>query len=542
MPSHPSPLFAACSACMLSYRVKMMKILYSLKRLLYYCEQHQKGFYYTKNNIAMRKGSNLILLIAMLFLYPITVHAKENAISTYHATKSWYNKLIATAKPDIAKLRLFFTLMPKGGDIHQHFTGSLYAENYLDWINKEGYWINKNDFTVITPKESDKLKDTVSVKNLRSNKVMYSNFFSHWSDKDFANHYHDSLAPDVQFFNTFSYFSKIFNGNQKYYAEGIQVLKNRAENENVQYIETMFVSPGYQKADTAFDSMVRSGEINIENKAFRATLDGFISSVRKDALFYSKVNQYRDLVDLCTRGIDDNNFKLRFQSYVSRNTTPSQFFSGLCAAFYEADKNARVVGVNIVSSENDAIALSDYKLHMQMFRYLKEIYPHIKTSMHAGELTTGMVLPEELKYHIADAISVAGANRIGHGVDIVYETNALATLKRMKANQIPVEINLTSNDFILGVKDEAHPVRLYTDFGVPIVISSDDAGVSRGSLTEEYVLLASRYRYSYDEIKQFVSNSINYSFLTTNEKKQGAELLRKKFDEFEHKISIINKR
>jgi len=491
----------------------------------------------------MRKGQNLIILIAVLCLYPVTVHAKERVIKSYNATRSWYDKLIATAKPDIAKLRLFFTLMPKGGDIHQHFTGSLYAENYLDWINKEGYWINKTDFTVITPKESDKLQDTVSVKNLRSNKVMYSNFFSHWSDKDYANHYHEALAPDVQFFNTFSYFSKIFNGNQKYYAEGLHVLKNRAENENVQYLETMFVSPGYQKVDTAFDSMVRSGEINTENRAFRAALDGFMASVRKDTLFYSKVNQYRDLVDVCSRGIDDRNFKLRFQSYVSRNTTPSQFFSGLCAAFYEADNNARVVGVNIVSSENDAVALSDYRLHMQMFRYLKEKYPHIKTSMHAGELTTGMVLPEELKYHISDAISVAGANRIGHGVDIVYETNALEILKRMKAHQIPVEINLTSNDFILGVKDEAHPVRLYTDFGVPIVISSDDAGVSRGSLTEEYVLLASRYRYSYDEIKQFVSNSINYSFLTTKEKEEEAKLLQQKFNEFEDKISIIiNKR
>jgi adenosine deaminase len=99
------------------------------------------------------------------------------------------------------------------------------------------------------------------------------------------------------------------------------------------------------------------------------------------------------------------------------------------------------------------------------------------------------------------------------------------------------------NDFILGVKDEAHPVRLYTDFGVPIVISSDDPGVSRGSLTEEYVLLASRYRYSYDDIKQFVSNSINYSFMTKNEKEQGLKLLQKKFDEFEHKIlSIMDKR
>ena len=487
----------------------------------------------------MHRKSGLIILVWMLFLSPVTVQAKQNTISPYLATKSFYTKLISTAKPDIAKLRLFFTLMPKGRDIHQHFTGSLYAENYLDWVNTAGYWISKSDFTVITPKEADKLKDTVSVKNLRSNKVMYSDFFSHWSDKDFANHYHEALAPDVQFFNTFSYFSKIFNGNQKYYAEGIQLLKNRAKNENVQYLETMFVSPGYQKADTAFDALARSGDINLDNKAFRATLDGFISSVSKDFLFYSKVNQYRDLVDLCTKGIDDEGFTLRFQSYVSRNSTPSQFFSGLYGAFYEADKNARVVGVNIVSAENDAIALADYKLHMQLFRYLKEKFPHIKTSMHAGELTTGMVLPEELKYHISDAVFVAGANRIGHGVDIAYETDALRTLRCMKANHIPVEINLTSNEFILGVKDAAHPVRIYTDYGVPIVISSDDPGVSRSSLTEEYVLLASRYRYSYNEIKQFVSNSIKYSFMTKSEKERGAELLQKRFDEFERKISAL---
>jgi len=487
----------------------------------------------------MQKKSSLILLMLMLCLYPVTVQAQKKAMNPYHTTKSWYDKLIATAKPDIAKLRLFFTLMPKGGDIHQHFTGSLYAENYLDWIKKEGYWISKNDFSVLTPNDTGKLQDTVSVKNLRSNKVVYSDFLSHWSDKDYANHYHDTLAPDVQFFNTFSYFSKIFYGNKKYYAEGIQLLKNRAKNENVQYLETMFVSPGYQKADPQFDSLVRKGEINIDNKVFRDTLDGFISGISKDTLFYSRVSQYRDLVDVCSRGIDDENFTLRFQSYVSRNSTPSQFFSSLYAAFYEADNNARVVGVNIVSSENDAIALSDYRLHIQMFRYLKEKYPRIKTSMHAGELTAGMVVPEELKYHISDAVTVAGASRIGHGVDIVYETNALQTLRSMKVHHIPVEINLTSNEFILGVKDEAHPLRLYTDFGVPIVISSDDPGVSRGSLTEEYVLLASRYRYSYDEIKQFVSNSITYSFMTKTEKEQGLKLLQKKFNEFEHKIVTI---
>ncbi len=487
----------------------------------------------------MNRKPLLFIALWMLSFYPVHADASAKASSPYSATKSYYGKLISAAKPDVAKLRLFFTLMPKGGDIHQHFTGSLYAENYLDWVDKSGYWISKNDFSVITPKDTDKLKDTVSVKNLRSNKVMQGDFFTHWSDKDFANHYHDETAPDVQFFGTFSYFSKIFNGNQNYYADGIRVLKTRAQNEHVQYLETMFVSPGYQKADPQFDALVRKADITLDNKAFRAILDSFLLGVKQDSLFYSKVNQYCDLVELCSKGVDDEGFTMRFQSYVSRNTTPSQFFSGLYTAFYEADKNARVVGVNIVSSENDAIALSDYRLHMQMFRYLKEQYPRIKTSMHAGELTTGMVLPEDLKYHISEAIAVAGANRIGHGVDIAYETDALATLNRMKVQQIPVEINLTSNEFILGVKDEAHPVRLYTDYGVPVVISSDDPGVSRGSLSEEYVLLASRYRYSYDEVKQFAANSIKYSFMSESDKERHLQLLRKNFDAFERRIMIL---
>lgn len=490
----------------------------------------------------MHRKSVLLIILSMFTLSSATLYARPKVSADYAVTKSYYQKLISPAKPDVAGLRLFFTLMPKGGDIHQHFTGSLYAENYLEWIEKEGYWISKSDYSVITPKDTDKLKDTLSVKNLRSNKVMFGDFFTHWSDKDYANHYHDQLPPDAQFFNTFVYFSKIFNGNRKYYREGLLKLKERAKNENVQYLETMFVSPGYQKPDPVFDVQARNSVINTDNKEFRALLDGFLSGVSQDTLFYNKVKQYRDLIEFSSNGINDDTFTLRFQSYVSRNSVPSIFFSGLYTAFYEANKNKGVVGVNIVSAENDPIALGDYRLHMQMFRYLKEKYPHIKTSMHAGELTTGMVMPEELKYHISEAVSVAGANRIGHGVDISYETNALSTLTRMKAERIPVEINLTSNDFILGVKDEAHPIRLYTDSGVPIVISSDDPGVSRNSLTEEYVLLAGRYRYSYDEVKQFAANSIIYSFLEKDEKERGLQLLQKKFAEFESRMADFARR
>src|SRR3970282_2686640 len=116
----------------------------------------------------------------------------------------------------------------------------------------------------------------------------------------------------------------------------------------------------------------------------------------------------------------------------------------------------------------------------------------------------------------------AGAHRIGHGVDLAYEEKPYELLRYMAKNDIAIEINLVSNEFILKVKENRHPFLLYKEFGVPIVISTDDAGILRTNMTEQYVLLAKRYKdISYTDIKQFVYNSINYSFIKeTSVKKQ----------------------
>jgi adenosine deaminase len=78
-----------------------------------------------------------------------------------------------------------------------------------------------------------------------------------------------------------------------------------------------------------------------------------------------------------------------------------------------------------------------------------------------------------------------------------------------------VEINLSSNEFILNIKEDQHPISLYYNAGVPVVISTDDAGILRTSLTRQFVLLAKRYPFiSYKAIRQMVYNSIEYSFIT----------------------------
>jgi adenosine deaminase/adenosine deaminase CECR1 len=160
--------------------------------------------------------------------------------------------------------------------------------------------------------------------------------------------------------------------------------------------------------------------------------------------------------------------------------------------------------------------------------------------MHAGELTLGLVKPEELSWHINDAVKLAGANRIGHGVDMAYEQNSYGLLRLMHNKKTAIEINLYSNEFILKVKNDAHPISLYREYKVPIVICTDDAGVLRSNLTHQYVLLAERYPdINYAEIKKYVYNSIKYSFIEDNNLKQALKQdLDKRFTTFES--AVIN--
>jgi adenosine deaminase len=184
--------------------------------------------------------------------------------------------------------------------------------------------------------------------------------------------------------------------------------------------------------------------------------------------------------------------------------------------------------------------MHDYWLHMQMFKYLhnKAQLNKVKYSLHAGELALGMVKPEELTWHINAAVYTAGANRIGHGVDLPYENNPYELLNYMAQHKIAIEINLFSNEFILKVSGDRHPIMLYKRFNVPIVISTDDAGVLRSNLIEQYVLLASRYKdITYTDIKQFVYNSITYSFIKDAALKERlTSQLDKQFSQFEQKV------
>lgn len=416
-----------------------------------------------------------------------------------------------------AKLTAFFAQMPKGGDLHHHYSGSVYAESYLDYAIEKDFFVNKEtlritDETTATGPDWIRFSQLAKAGQLE---IYKSKLIQKWSVKDYN---FVSYPSDKQFFESFGYFGP----SSKYRIDsGLLELKKRAVLENVSYIETMFSSVKCEKPATAQLSKQYNPRLaallkqqNIQ--ACQLSLDSLYKAIISPDVISCVETFNTDEIDKLHQSLhlDDANFTMRYQTTVSRNQEATAFFKSLILAFEAANRDPLIVGVNILSPEDNEVSMRDYWLHMQMFKYCHQKYPNVKYAMHAGELTLGLVKPEELTWHIYSAVFDAGAFRIGHGVDIAYEKDSYGLMKYMKEKGIPIEINLFSNEFILKVKDRRHPVTLYKEFGVPIVISTDDAGVLRSNLTEQYVLLASRYpEFSYEDIKQIVYNSIRYAFI-----------------------------
>lgn len=445
------------------------------------------------------------------------------------------NDYFENSRDNEVALTAFFSHMPKGGDLHHHFSGSIYAEPLLQRAITDDFYLNTE--TMDVRKEKPATGNWNLFSTLKTNGTLdyyKQKIMQKWSVKDY--NYVD-YPSDKLFFESFMKFEPAIKGN---FGKGLLELKNRAISENVSYIETQLSTiPTDLNTDDLikFNSRLRKLALAKDEKTILKTLDSVYNSlVKKEAESYAKdfnsnfvAKLHKDLK------IDDKQFTMRYQNFVLRFMEPVDLFKNLVIAFISADESPLIAGVNIVSPEDGATSMKDYWLHMIMFKYCHSRYPDVKYAMHAGELTLGLVQPEELTWHISAAVYTAGAHRIGHGVDLAYEKDSYDLLRYMAKKSIPIEINLVSNEFILKVKDGRHPLTLYKEFGVPIVISTDDAGILRTNMTEQYVLLAKRYKgVSYSDIKQYVYNSINYSFIKDEGvKKQLLKDLDLRFKTFE---------
>jgi adenosine deaminase len=410
-----------------------------------------------------------------------------------------------------AQLRLFLRAMPKGGDLHNHLSGAAYAEDFLAWAEADGLCVTTGPLPAIATGPCD-APGKVSAKGLgKTNPALYGRAINSLSMRNY-NAGADGALPSGhdQFFSTFGRFGTVTDGN----LPGLlAVARDYAAGDTVGYVETS-VNPS---AMAELVAQVRNAPWDGDMAKALATLEpGLPAMTAKARQEFDVAEAEADRRQGCLAQKPRTGpcaVVLGYQAFAVRILPPSVVFAQLTAAFALAQADPRFVGVNIVAPEDDPTALADYALHMRMLQFLHRQYPDVKLSLHAGELTQGLVAPRELRFHIREAVEVAGARRIGHGVDIAYEDDAPALLARMARDKVAVEVNLTSNDVILGVKGVDHPLALYRKAGVPFVLATDDEGVSRIDLTNEYLRAVTEQGLGYGDLKAAARASLEYAFL-----------------------------
>src|SRR5690606_38524637 len=85
---------------------------------------------------------------------------------------------------------------------------------------------------------------------------------------------------------------------------------------------------------------------------------------------------------------------------------------------------------------------------------------------------------------VREALDVLGAERIGHGIDVMKDPELV---ERLVAAQVPVDVSPTSNICTRAVdRIEEHPLPAMLDAGLLVTLNSDDPTMFGSDLSGEY--------------------------------------------------------
>jgi adenosine deaminase len=427
-------------------------------------------------------------------------------------------------------LYAFLHNMPKGADLHYHLAGAVYAETFIREAADDSLCVNSRTLTLY--KAAACGVEGQPAANALADQHLYDQLINVFSMRTFVPT--TEASGHDHFFDSFQHFYAV--EDSRHVPEWVDEAASRAAQQNEQYLEIMHTPSLGAIPGSLFEAAgpmdAQSDFAAVRQKLLDAGLAKALPALRAE---FDDAEQGRREREHCggSAATPGCAVEVRFLYQVLRALTPQQVFVQLLCGFEIASADPLVVGINMVQPEDGRVAMQNYSMQMRMVHALHQLYPKVHITLHAGELAPGMVPPDGLRFHIRSAVEEGDAERIGHGVDVMFEDHPYDLLKEMAAKKVMVEINLTSNDVILNTKGADHPLPLYRLYHVPVALSTDDEGVSRIDLTHEYVRAAMTYPLTYGDLKQMVRTGIEHSFLPPDEKaKQQSELTRR-FAQFE---------
>ena len=446
--------------------------------------------------------------LVVLLSAGLTLSAQTRPRPSEQKTATYFESIRKSPPKQMA----FLLKMPKGADLHNHLSGSIYAESYIQWAAENGLCVNNTTMALAVPATPSQCTATQTPANTAlTNSVLYRQMVDAWSMRNWQL---SGQSGHDHFFDAFGKFGPAtYNNSGPMLAEAVK----SAARGRVFYVELMLTPDGTPTGVLSSQIGEKVGwDGNFESTLNKLKANGIESAA---ALGIKNIREMEDqknqLLKCDTQQADAGCLvTTRYVAQVSRNSSLGQVYAQMVTGLALAnDPQSKVVATNLVQGEDGLNSMQNFSLHMQMLKFLRPLYPRAKVTLHAGELAPGLVPPDGLLFHIRESVMVARAERIGHGVDLMHETDPYELLKEMARRNVMVEICLSSNDLILGISGSRHPLATYIEYGVPVALATDDEGVSRSEISMEYLKAAEDQGLGYIQLKTMARTSLQYAFI-----------------------------
>ena len=427
------------------------------------------------------------------------------------------------------ELVIFVGSFPKGGDTHCHLTGAMDSIEYLKWAVENDLELSLEGKRIKASKiqEDPQLEcvffehTTLPYKTENPNRV----FFDKFDNSEIIDPYlvlSTHLCPLLE---------EAHEHNALYIetSKGFEThLKKWNEKGKKEYLQDFPECDVFKNKPRYEELLKRKLEILLNHPIFKQKKELYIKYI--DEADKSEVISNK----LKKNGFKDSLFSLgnpvvvRLNGDVSRELHLPEFFADLALSFLIADEeskrpNPRVLGVVISGRECTTKSFNERKAQSKMLGFLRSQYPKVSCSPHAGELYEENVDIKYMRHAIHYPIKYADPSRLGHATCIISgkTKNLDNVFKRLKSKEKPIciEICLTSNEKILKIKNSQHPLPYLLKQGIPVTLNTDDPGVLRTNITNEFVKAIQRYseNIDYATLKNLARNQIRYSFLPGEE-------------------------
>jgi hypothetical protein len=474
------------------------------------CRIRALQFVLTREDVNMNRQLRSLAAIAALVMTLVL-----SSVWLFGAEADAQRYLDEVRRLNATYLTLVFVLeMPKGGDLHNHLAGAIYAESLIDWAVAKNSCVDPTNFTLSAfPCASPSVSAAYAYKD----PVLYRNMVDAYSMRNWQL---SGQSGHDHFFDTFAKYGDVTG--TAHLGKMLAETGKRASSQHEIYQELMFAPTGDKFSEATRNLKWDDKKTDLQNftdieNALRPAMAGMVQEARDST---NKSYDESRVILGCDKRADNPGCEItqRYLFQVGRGKAKEIVFAQILLGFEMARADQHWVGMNLVMPEDYYIPMRDFSVQMQMLKYLRSKYKEAHITLHAGELVEGLIPPEGLKFHIRESVEIGAAERIGHGVDILNENGALQLLGEMAQKPVMVEICLTSNATILGISGTQHPLHEYMDKGVPVALATDDEGVSRSDMSHEYLRGIQDQNLSYLDLKRMARNSLEYSFI------QGASL------------------